>query len=76
MIKRIWSILTGGRLVWLKDCDGQVTLAISRKSPFGGIVAERHWPFAIRTVELLDDGKADGGYVAQWVYAYPKEKQA
>lgn len=74
MIKRIWSILTGGRLVWLKDIDGEVTLAIARQSPFGGMFAERRWPFKIRTVELLDGGLIGGdSYVEQWVYAYPKE---
>lgn len=74
MIIRIWSFLTGGRLVWLRDSNGSITLAIARKSPFGGMIAERHWPWSIWTVELGANGVViNGNYVKQWVYAYPKE---
>lgn len=66
MIKRIWCWLTGGELVWLKDHDGEVTLAIARVDAWGERTAERHWPMKIRTVRLLEDGTVDGMYVKFW----------
>lgn len=67
MIKRIWCWLTGGELVWLKDHDGEVTLAIARVNAWGERTAERHWPMKIRTVRLLEDGTVDRGeYVKFW----------
>lgn len=66
MIKRIWCWLTGGELVWLKDHDGEVTLAIARVDAWGERTAERHWPMKIRTVRLLEDGTVDGVYVKFW----------
>jgi hypothetical protein len=70
IVKRIWSKLTGGRLVWLRDFDGRVTLAIARIDPWGDLVAERWWPWRIQTVRLLTDGKVDGAlYVEDWIDA-------
>ena len=69
MIKRIWAFLTGGKLVWLKDFDGEITLAIARKDPWGDMRAERHWPFSVRSVRLLPDGTVDGSYVRFWIDA-------
>jgi hypothetical protein len=67
VIMKIWACLTGGKLVWLQDNDGEVTLAIARTNPFGGMMAERYWPFHIRTVQLNDDGTANG-YINQWKF--------
>lgn len=70
MIMRVWAKLTGGRLVWLKDHDGEVTLSIARVTVFGDIVAKRYWPFKIRQCVLMPDGSVRGGaYVHFWKYA-------
>lgn len=66
MIKRIWALLTRGRLVWLRYRDGEVTLSIARADPWGNLTAELWWPYSIRTVRLLDGGRVDGGYVKEW----------
>lgn len=66
MIKRIWAFLTGGRLVWLKDVDGEVTLAIAYTDAWGELIAERHFPWSILKVRLLPDGTVDGCYVKAW----------
>lgn len=66
MFKWLWAKLTGAELVWLRDFDGEVTLAIARRDPWGNMSAERHWPWGIKTVVLLPDGKVDGTYVKQW----------
>ncbi len=57
MVKWLWAKLTGGKLVWLRDVDGEVTLSIARRDPWGDLSAKRYWPFHIRTVRLLPDGK-------------------
>ena len=68
MIKRIYAFLTRRKLVWLQDCDGEETLTIARKGRFGDTIAERFWPFGIRTVKLLDNGVANGLFVEKWKY--------
>lgn len=68
MIKWFWAKITGGKLVWLKDYDGEITKSIAYESPFGGLIAQRLWPFKIRCVELLPDGTVKGGYVKNWRY--------
>ena len=68
-IKRLWAWLTGGRLVWLIDHDGEETLAIARENFWGELTAERWWPCGIREVVLLDGGKTlegPDGYVDAW----------
>lgn len=69
MIIRLWALLTGRPLVWLRDLDGTVTLSIARTDPWGDMVAERWWPYKIRTVRLLPDGTVDGYYVHLWKFA-------
>jgi hypothetical protein len=66
MVKWLWAKLTGGKLVWLRDMDGEVTLSIARRDPWGDLSAKRYWPSHIRTVRLLPDGKVDGRYVKEW----------
>lgn len=69
MFVRIWAILTGGDLVWLRDHDGEVTLTIARRTPFGDLIAKRFWPTNIRNVMLLPGGEVAGGaYVEEWKY--------
>lgn len=68
MIKRLCAFLTGRRCVWLKDADGKVTLSIARVDAWGELTAKRYWPFNIRHVQLLPDGKVDGCYVKRWKY--------
>jgi len=69
MIAALWAKLTGGKLVWLRDYDGQVTLSIARRDPWGEMRAERWWPWRIRSVRLLEGGRVDGGYVKEWIDA-------
>lgn len=69
IIKRIWAKLTNGKLVWLEDFDGDVTLTIARKHPFEGLLAQR-MPFGIRPLQLLEDGSIRPNcYVKRWKYA-------
>ena len=72
MLMRLWSFLTRGELVWLRDNDGELTLSIARTNPWGERVAKRYWPFRIRDVILRDDGTVDGGYVKFWKPAGPR----
>jgi len=71
LLKWLWAKLTGGKLVWLRDHDGETTLAIARRDPWGDLFAERHWPFSIKLVRLADDGTVTEHsgrtcYVRQW----------
>lgn len=64
----LWAKLTGSKLVWLKDLDGEVALSIAYQDTFGDVYAKRWWPFNIRTVQLLDNGKIENGYyVERWI---------
>ena len=65
-LKRLWAWVTFGELVWLRDMDNTLTLAIARVDPWGNKYAERWWPFNIRKVTLLPDGTVDGSYVEYW----------
>ena len=72
-VKRMWAWLTNGELVWLKDHDGEVTLAISYKTPFGDRIASRYWPVNSVLVLLKEDGTTAGThYVERWM---PANKQ-
>lgn len=67
ILMRIWAFITRGRLVWLRDMDGECTLSIARATPFGDVMAKRHWPFNIMNVRLNPDRTvADGLYVVEW----------
>ena len=35
MLKTIWAFLTGGKVVWLEDFDGELTRTIAYKAGFG-----------------------------------------
>jgi len=63
---RIWAFLTNGRLIYLRDFDGETALSIAYVNQWGELCAKRFWPFSIRTVRLLPDGIVDGGYVKNW----------
>lgn len=67
--KVLWGVLTLGRLVWLEDMDGQVTLAIARTTVSGKRVAKRWWPTNVHNVVLGEDGAVENGsYVKRWKY--------
>lgn len=72
---RIAAFVTRRPLVWLRDHDGEITLTLAKRSPWGDLTAERWWPFTgLHTVTLADDGSCpNGSYVRQWKYA--KERQ-
>jgi hypothetical protein len=66
MLMRLWAFLTGQKLVYLKDVDGELTLTVAKRTSFG-YVAKRYWPFHVRDVILLDGGKVENGsYVHEW----------
>ena len=41
MLKTIWAFLTGGKVVWLQDHDGELTRTIAYKAEFGKMYASR-----------------------------------
>lgn len=66
---RLEAILFKRRLIYLQDGDGEITLSIRRKSPFGGYVAPRYPYSNLRTVTLKDNGDIENGsYVKKWTY--------
>lgn len=67
MILRIWAYLTGGKVVWLMDHDGEITRTIARPIGFGKLKAMR----MAGVYAILDkNGKAiRPSYVAYWEYA-------
>lgn len=71
LIKWVVAKLFGGKLIYLKDCDGDVTLSIAYRDPWGDMVAKRMWPTSIRVCTLYPDGTVDRGqsYVKFWKYA-------
>lgn len=60
-IYRLWAWVTGRKLVWLKDFDGEITLSFAEKTPLG-LVATRLG----RNVLLKEGGKAEHTYVVEW----------
>lgn len=67
--KWLQAKLTGGKLVWLRDHDGEVNLAIAYEDAFGGLRAERWWPFRIDAALLLPGGSVCRPcYVKEWKY--------
>lgn len=65
---RLWAFLTGQKIVWLKDVDGELTKTFAKKTPFG-YKAKRWWPFNIRAVLLNPDGTVShGAYVREWKF--------
>lgn len=69
VIKWIVAKLTGGKLVYLQDMDGEVTTSIAYKNPFGGLICQRYWPFKIRHCVLGANGVvAQPHYVKKWMF--------
>ena len=67
MLKTIWAFLTGGKVVWLKDHDGELTRTIAYKVGFGKMQARRM--IFIEKVILNEDGTVSGKpYVDYWSY--------
>ena len=67
IIKKILAKLGIIQLVWLEDHDGDITLSIKRKHPFGGYMAYRIY-LTGRVVRLLPDGSTLGtDYVKRWM---------
>ena len=66
LVRKMLAKLGLLKLVWLKDKDGELTLAIKRDHPFGGFMAYRFWIIG-KTVRLEDDGSCSGlCYVRRW----------
>lgn len=66
MWKRFWASLTGGRVVFLLDCDGEITRTIARPTGFGSLVARR---MIGQKVILEPNGTVSNlSYVDRWEY--------
>lgn len=55
ILKWIDAKITKSKLVWLRDIDGVVTLAVARKTADGELYAARYWP-GHRLYSLRDNG--------------------
>ncbi len=67
MLKTIWAFLTGGKVVWLKDYDGELTRTIAYKAGFGKMHAKR--VMFKGKVTLNEDGTVSGkSFVRYWSY--------
>ena len=67
MLKTIWTFLTGGKVVWLQDYDGELTRTIAYKAGFGKMQARRM--MFTGKVTLNEDGTVSGkSYVHYWSY--------
>ena len=59
---KIWARLTGQKVVYLRDHDGEINVSLSYKTPFGW-VAKRFG----KNVFLVPDGTAECvSYVEEW----------
>ena len=66
MLKTIWAFLTGGKVVWLQDYNGELTRTIAYKAGFGKMQARR---MMFIKVTLNEDGTVSGkSYVHYWSY--------
>lgn len=62
VLLRLWAKLTGQKVVFLLDHDGEITVSLANKTPFGWI-ARRNG----RAVLLQEDGTTKGVcYTKQW----------
>lgn len=67
MFKKIWAFLTGGKVVWLQDFDGQLTRSIAYPAGFGKMQASRM--MFTSKVTLNPDGTTSAkSYVKSWCY--------
>lgn len=70
-IKYAWATITFGKLILLRDSDGEVNLRIARKrrNLWTGEIEWRanRFGFGVRVVTLLPGGKLRNGvYVMEW----------
>jgi len=68
LLMQLSILIYGGRLVWLKDDDGEVAMSIARVDPWGDMYADRWWPSRQRIVKLMPEGNVVGSYVVQWKF--------
>lgn len=78
LVKMVEAFLTRGKLVFLRDFDDRLTLAVARRNKDGILVAHRKWP-NFRPLTLMDDGHVQSGtqsaiYVAHWIPARQTER--
>jgi hypothetical protein len=61
---KVW--LTGGKAVWLKDYDGEITKSVAYIDPWGELYAFR---YGDRRCMFNADGTVSGvSYVTKWKY--------
>lgn len=67
MFKKIWAFLTGGKVVWLEDFDGEVTRTIAYQIGKGKMQARLM--SSVRKATLESDGSVSyPSYVKKWWY--------
>lgn len=78
IILRVLEFITKRKAVYLLDMDGEISMSLSYRSPFGNLTAERFWPYKVHMVVLNEDGSVSGSCVIRWKYVWPEgiEKQS
>lgn len=65
----IFAFLLRGRVVWIKDFQGEAYKSIAYKNPFG-MWCRVYWLWAVGHCVLLDDGTVDprsgSSYIKEW----------
>ena len=68
---RIYARITGGTVIAGQDMDGEVFFTVAYASPFGGMVAFRHYGMRVGLFALNDDGTVPNHYVRRWKAVTP-----
>lgn len=73
IIIRLAAWMRGGKLVWLRDFQGDVYCSIATLDAFGGASAPVYWFAKVGNCVLLPDGtvcrKSSSSYVREWKWA-------
>ena len=67
---KIISLITGRKIIWLEDMDGETYRTLLKTTPFGN-KAHVYWLTRTGFVNLNDDGTCTGlsSYIKKWKYA-------
>lgn len=64
---RIWAFITGRKIVFLKDFEGEIYVSLARKTPFG-YCAPIYWFTGTGCVTLEEDGTCGNSYISNWKF--------
>jgi len=69
MMLKLISLLTGRKIVWLEDFEGETYRTLERKTPFGKR-AYVYWFTRVGDIILNEDGTTGGSaiFVKKWSY--------